>query len=358
MGILLRMILWMLGFQYKIDPNQTPPTNTINAFFGSTKRPRLYGSILNGSVVFVGLALLLYFKFKIMTHEVYMLSYLFCACTWSLFGPVFIWWYEQKTLQALYASALPILHSRSEQEVFSGLIFSPVIRGTRNRLFLFGWILLIVYSYARAMDFMRGFGIHGLDDAWWWIIFGGVILYAYYTGIGFLLAFKTIDIVRLLSKMNPMLNPYHQDQTGGLGFVGNFAVTTSLMFWSGMLFLPLMLALGRSASGEGGIQAFVIVGVYTACILLPFAYPVWRIHRKIVRSKLEMATPIRSALYRLLAAGEFSFPGSDKWALQSAFLRDIIMIQDWPFNLRNALQITISGLSPVAYLLMRIYFQR
>lgn len=356
-GTLIRWLLGFFGVKLQRNPNHTSPSNTINAFFGWTTRPWLGGSLLSGLTGFLVLGVLCHVKWDHIAGERWTIAYLWIAVLWGWVGPVLIWRYETITLEKARKAAAGIIPDADSISGLSAIVDANATGGWKKRCIVLMWIAWMIYAYVvLSFEFVAELGINGYGDVWWWLLLAGVIVYNYYGAIGWLLVWKSITVVRFVARQNTALNPYHEDGTGGFGFIGDLVTTTSLMFSTGVLFLPILLKIAFEKIEYFDIRILGTTIAYAGAILLSFAYPVWVIHRKLVKEKARLARPLRGTLSSWLLAelGSEDLIREIGYMKLSLALRDIVRTNDWPFNLANVLKITVSAVSPVVYLLIRL----
>jgi hypothetical protein len=76
-------------------------------------------------------------------------------------------------------------------------VYSNIWSLTFFRYFSPLWVAITVATYVSARDFIAGFGVRGISDAFWWVIILGVVLISFYTSIGFCFAYKTVRLTHL-----------------------------------------------------------------------------------------------------------------------------------------------------------------
>jgi hypothetical protein len=222
---------------------------------------------------------------------------------------------------------------------------------------MISWVSVITIVFAYSGDFLRDLGVVGRTDYWWWILLFGTAALSYYTAYGFLAMLKTIRLVWHLTKTKLRLDPYHEDGAGGLDIVAGFSVTVSWMFASGILFLPLMSKLAGDMDQLHDLAVASVVAVYLICIVLPFVYCVCAMHFKIVAEKVLVASSARDWLSNSYATAPDNGAADPRFIGWSLFHQNVAQVNNWPFNLKNGVSFVVSCALPVAYFLIKLWFE-
>lgn len=135
-------------------------------------------------------------------------------------------------------------------------------------------------------------GLFGFTDPWFWIFFitfGYQNLIAMFGIWGVYIMIKSISEI---SKQELHIDPLHPDKVGGLSSVGNFAISTTLIFSSGALWIPLALELSAGQPLLGNL-AYGIMGTWMVFTLLCFLYPTFKIHSKASKIQNKILNELR-----------------------------------------------------------------
>jgi hypothetical protein len=315
------------------------------AFFSSGKLRHLKISSTWGFPIVLGFILLLWLRRDSITNDRIAISYVFLAATWSFIGPLFIWRYETKTVKEFWLSCRKIAVDRAEIRDARKLVHKTLLPRRFGIVFLITWSLLVCAAFNYSYPFVKGFGFFSRTDFWWLLGFFYVVVYSIFTGIGFLLVLQTLRLIRVLHSLRIVVDPYHPDGRGGLGFVGGLMTQTALMFASGALYIPILLRVHSSISQYASDLVPLLVALYAVAIGLSFATPVWFVHRKLEKEKKEMLQAVATKLSSHCQNSDL--PMLVKYLWLRGNYADIKSMKTWPFDTENALTVISSIFLPI-----------
>jgi len=216
---------------------------------------------------------------------------------------------------------------------------------TFNRWFTPIWILAAAAAFIGARKFVFGFGVSGYGDIFWWILFLGVILVAYYTSLGFCLSYKAYVLTTMISRARLDQRIYHPDGVFGLSFIGDFAFTTAAMFLSGWIFAPLVYFSGSASSGWRyfySTPAFLLE-VFFIFTLLSFVIPIYIVHYKILKEKKIHSVILYKIANELtnIPHESFSEDHLKKFDFARKLIDEIKAMPNWPLRLDTALKFSL-----------------
>ena len=201
---------------------------------------------------------------------------------------------------------------------------------------------------------MCGLGIKSHDDYFWYSTIIGIGLYAYLSGIGFLLVWRTIELLFGMLRYEIVLSTYHSDGKGGMGFVGGLLNKTVLMFASGSVFLPILTKLCFATINTTRIMIITAIAFYLLAIFSSFFFPVYLLHRKISkerdRSLMALAREI-DVKHGHEKCGVECYLGANN--VRNRYI-DVKGINTWPFNASNMAQVMFFVLLPITLFITQI----
>lgn len=282
------------------------------------------------------------------THGSLEISYVFLASLWFWIGPTLIWRYEGVILPRYWKCTRHVIPSRQAFFRYRARYRSELTRV--NLWFLLLWTIGVSWTFFVSFDFIKGFGFSTMTDPWWLTWFLGVVLWGFISGLGFSACIRTFFICRDLAREDLIINPWHPDGRGGLGYVGKLLVHTTGSLASGAIFIPILFTLLRSMKDTSGTYSLaILIGFYAAAILLSFLIPAIIIHRRMETEKQKVLTAL--ALKR-----SSSLDDVDTSEEMAQFFRQVIIRQDfrdanamdaWPFQPGNLVPMFGSVILPI-----------
>lgn len=347
MGLLLRLVLQALGFHLRIKSYLSEVSRTIDALPCPKNHRWFWGGLLHLAPVIAVIGVVLYVRSPDVTHSLKEKLALLLAASWVSVGPALIWYYERCILPQFAWDCHRIVASRSAFRTIRQAVYSNIYELRFCRLFTPAWMLFVFLTFLVANPFISGFGVRGHTDTLWWIVAAGVLLISYYTSLGFCLAHKAVYLTRLVAKSKLQQDLYYSDGVFGLSFIGEFAFKTTVMFFSGWLFAPLIVMSANVHNITGYLTStqnillltyFVFTGVY-------FVRPLSIIHHKIVREKRSRSRRIYVEANQLATAE--NPPDVDALQKRMDFLRKILedlrTIPNWPLRLDTAVKFVVTS---------------
>lgn len=337
----------------------TPVTVFIRLALGHRRNTWALASCLYGIPVFLVLSGFLFARKAHISHDALTVALVFLAALWTWVGPVFIWRYEHITSVNFWAMCRKVVKDKKRLQELRNRMKRSVLFGGINPFLIAVWCILIIVTFISSYDFMIGFGVTGKQDVWWYVQVLGVSVYAFITGIGFLMVLRTFSLIRNFLPLNVIINPYHPDQRGGLGFFGRLLAETSFMFASGALFVPILMKLHVAMYAEKSIIVLVIIGIYVLMIALSFMVPIWLIHKKLMKEKLNMLQNLSISLKQF--QGWLNEEGVERYWKYRTYrdqYEDVSRIITWPFDTYNLTTAAFSVTLPVVLTVLQIFFSR
>jgi hypothetical protein len=276
---------------------------------------------------------------------------IYISISWAWVGPILIWRYETTWTNRFLFRCASTLDDATRVERIAQAANTSVFAHWSNWIVLVCWVGWTIFCYIHGIRFFYRNPVTdtAIFDLWWLGMLSGVAIYAVYTGIGLLLSIKTIRLTHLLSQMTINLDPYDNDERGGLAFVGRYARRTSESIASGWVFIPLLLWVNLNFVRENGYLIYSSITLYSIWILCVFLTPVFLIHYAIVRQKQRRIGDLRATIWRLFqqinATG--AFDQYVRYRIEHNLLIDTRNIKEWPFKLPNMLPALAAAISAV-----------
>lgn len=224
------------------------------------------------------------------------LPVLFAYC-WLFFGPALIHKYETQYLPeflwktrkfisksnhlrlAKLAAQFPhsfklLAPTFAAMTMFMGLVMTPY---ARNNFFISGiaWLYYIVSILIMLLSMLVAtFGVYG--------------------------TVLTIKLIFNFSKYIKYIDVTDPSKRGGISFVMDFAIKTTILFGSGFAVVPFLYNLSVEIRGIGQVIGLILVATFLSLVLLTFVFPILQICI-VLRNKRN----ISFQKYQNLLAGEF-----------------------------------------------------
>jgi hypothetical protein len=173
------------------------------------------------------------------------------------------------------------------------------------------------------------------SDAFFWAFGLGCLIFSFYTCLGFCLSYKTMHLVRTLAPMTIIAQIVPAQNKFWLSFIGDFALQTSSMFFSGWLFAPVIFLISQYGSNRNYIIPILLLGAYTTYTIVAFAWPVLVIRNKIREEKKKLRAKHAKVANKLLTNLDSRFLVGEwkHFRLQDSLLSSINSVGEWPLNL-------------------------
>jgi hypothetical protein len=208
------------------------------------------------------------------------------------------------------------------------------------------WMTAALALFLSAQKVLRGLGVGGQNDLFFWVIGIGVVLVAFYTSIGFCLAYKAMILVRKLANLKFKSPLYRGDGAFGLSFVGRFAFQTAWMFFSGWLFAPLIIFSGWQDSVTSYFGVGVPVATYFIFTVTVFLVPVYIVHNRMLREKIRLSERYSIEANHLIEWLKTDI--TEQHIKRFEFVKEIInqirTLPDWPVSSEISIRFIITSI--------------
>lgn len=166
------------------------------------------------------------------------------------------------------------------------------------------------------------------------------------------------SIVNVIKKDLTKFNPYSVDNVGGYSCFGNFSFYTTLIFSSGMFFIPIMF----DYSVNSGILIQIIISfaviIYSISIFLLFLLPTSYAFKKAAYEK-------ENHLIKLLDEYNSLFTSSDKSVYQELRIHNLMSnidfiknLSTYPFNFNVMLKLTLTSVLPAIIYVLQLLMNK
>lgn len=225
---------------------------------------------------------------------------------WMNIAPVLIWYYDERVLPRFFRDVSELIppEQRNSLSKKYGKYFSS--HSTLLSV-LFSTICVGVIYVNRG--YLQSQGMVGAGEVFIWTsyayaaYFGGVLAAQGFTG-----PVAMILIVRDLCQMELQIDPLHPDNLGGLGVIGKVAISTTILYSTGSLFLPLLFRF-VSATSNPAIVVIALV-IYLGGLIASFLYPTLKVNREAQEVRNEELERLRT-MYRQIQSEMADASASD-----------------------------------------------
>jgi hypothetical protein len=317
----------------------TTVTNSIQVLFGNKKYTGLWGAVFYGLPVSLAIVAFIVVRRNYLKIDNWAFMLITIAVLWAWIGPVLIWKYETEWLNRFLLQAREVLRDTADAAILAKTASKPIFANKLGPIAIACWAVLLAVCFWLSIGFFYVDPFTGAPvyDLWWLGMLLGILIYSYYTGLGFLLSARTVLLTYRLSQRRIEIDPYDSDERGALGFVGRYATRASWSFASGLLFVPLLLYVNINFVRQYGYFIYTYVTVYSLSIFLVFLIPVITLHRAIVREKRDQIAQLRVKIWNLfreiIKTGRIE--AYTQYTIQHNLVIDIRNIGEWPFKPRN-----------------------
>lgn len=274
-------------------------------------------------------------------------------------APYLIWFYDEKLLPDFFNNGADIWGNRERMydlakkydNMFSRTMF----------LFSIPWTFFLLIAYLQFGGLLSVEHSPGAKSIFYWVGFLAIIWLGALSCFGFGYVITTMLVIRETINKNLCIVKLHPDNLGGLRFVGNYTIGTTLLFSSASLFLPFAFWV---ISNREISPSLIIVGssVLSSCILISFFYPIFITHKKAQSLKEDILYELRKkfeALNEKIESNKQDHNGSVINYLELQRLRneysDYQNIKSYPVEPEIYVKLAVSMLLPFLFLCIQMY---
>ena len=333
----MRNPVWVLKLRYKFLKNT--PDYLISGFFFA----------LPAAIVFT--------PFVILRWETTDLNYLtllrlLSGCIWAYWGPYFMFRYDKHYLKIWHS----IFHEKPESSINEYVLkYDSRIRRIAALLTLI-WSALIGGALLLSVEYLLKFGFVNYSDPYLYLFIGFVFLLIHYTAIGITGSFMTILIIKEIVENNLIeYDIYASDSVGGYSVLGNFALNTTLLYSTGVLFIPILYDFVIDVNITSQILVFLGVMIYAISIFASFLIPVTYTFKH-AESQKEKILQDQLEYYKELKM-KVSKTSNDYYEERSVFnlIQYVRQLDVYPFNFNSLTKVILTGLFPIVLYVVQLF---
>ena len=263
---------------------------------------------------------------------------------WALYGPLFMFRYDKEYIK--FWGNLQSIYTGKDIEKLVKIYDLKIIRV--SKLISLIWCVLITSVIIIDPSYLTIFGISGWQDPCLYIFVLFMFYLVHLTALGFTGAFITIKIIFNLIKSDSVkINEYDSDTVGGFSCFGNFSLVTTILFSTGVLFIPILYDYAIHSGLIAQLLIFLAVILYSIAIFLVFIIPVALAFKKADKDKEKIIIntlnrykelrhkPIKTKLDHVEVLNEYNH------------LNYLKNLATYPFNFSTLLKITLTALFPI-----------
>ncbi|NKB55297.1 MAG: hypothetical protein GKS00_03075 [Alphaproteobacteria bacterium] len=341
MDLILSLYYRLIGREHKIPSYLSGVSRAIDMLSIPKSRKIIWGGLLYFIPVLIAVIVLFWIKKDLITHGALEIGALLLAVTWGWMGPSQIWFYERYTLPRFHKNCRRLIPHGLQYQHLKSVVFSPVSTLPYAKTFEWVWRAIVMLSFLGVSEnFLNGLGIYGIFDWLWWAILVGVWRFSYYTSLGFCLAYKTLYLTKIVATTSILPRFYHRDQMLGFSFVGEFSRQTSVLFFSGWAFAPLLFALGYHDKYHFPFFLLICYFIFT---VLTFFVPIYVIREKIKNFKDFHSREFCLHANNLAEQNQINFDIDlfTEFDFYRKRIIDLQTIQEWPVKLNTFVKFVV-----------------
>lgn len=218
---------------------------------------------------------------------------------WLSVGPYLVWRWHRNTIPDFFSNLSSVINDKKCLEEtrswfqrnfqLCSLISSTI------------WAIISIVIWTLTTKHSDAIGIGSLGDPLYVIgcviaAWGGVV-----GGIGFCGVLVMVWVILKLAKSPFTVDPLHHDGRGGITCFGDCAVETTLLFGTGVLFIPFILAV-IAQSKEMHLYVWLVLVAWASLILMSFFVPIVAVSRTAKRARDAAITAIGNQYRGLMDA--------------------------------------------------------
>jgi hypothetical protein len=288
---------------------------------------------------------------ELMKNDFSLYFKIFIAGIWTLYGPWFIFKYNQT--YELFWTKLSSIYLKDNLESLIHFYDLKIIR--ISKIISIIWCSLLTAALIIDPSYLKTFGIHGWSDPYQYIFIFFIIYLAHLTALGFTGCYITIKIIcSLINNNSVRFNEFDTDNAGGFSCFGHFSLSTTFLFATGSLFIPLLYDYATNSSIVTQFLIFLAVILYGCSIFLVFLIPVTHTFKKAENDKNDI---VHEALleYKKSRVKKMSNSEIEMVELNSYnHLKFLNELKIYPFNFNILFKISLTALIPIIIYLFQM----
>ena len=142
-------------------------------------------------------------------------------------------------------------------------------------IIFFVWTSLVITSIILNSQYISSFGIFGYSDIYFYVFCICFIYVLYLHSVGFYGVYASLRIIRYIMKKELIeINFFDSDQHGGIDFIIRYAFKVTMMFSTGLLFIPILFDYILFTNNVIiKLSLYIITLMYGISLLLSFYIP-------------------------------------------------------------------------------------
>lgn len=331
-----RKLIWPLYLNYKYF-NRYPDWISTTFYFAIPALIAFLPAVLINWEILINNSYNLYVK-------------LFFGLMWGVLGPYFMFRYDKAYIK--FWERVKNIYQGDEIKQLMEKFDNEIIK-TSNVISIL-WCTLVTSVIILDPSYLEIFGINGWSDPYLYIFILFIIYLVHLTALGFCGVFITIKIIYTLSKDDHLkIDVYNIDNVGGYSCFGNFSLATSLLFSTGVLFLPIIIDYSIHSGAVAQLIISTVIIIFCIAILLSFIMPVMFSFKKADKEKDRI---IQGHLekYRKYRNQNNGLEGKIEELNLYNHLYFINNVSVYPFNFSNLFKIITASLVPMLVYLIQM----
>jgi len=280
----------------------------------------------------------------LITNEFSLYLKLFFGGIWAFFGPMFMFKYDEIYLK--FWDRLSVISTGTDIERLIHYYDNQIIK--TSKIISFIWCILIASVIIIDPSYLQVFGISGWGDPYIYIFILFIIYLVHLTALGFTGSYYTIKIIFSLIKSNSVqLDEYNSDSVGGFSCFGNFSLSTTILFSTGVLFIPILYDYAIQSGLFSQLLIFIAVILYGIAIFLVFVIPVALAFKKAERDKDELISITLSKYKSYRLKPDKNNENEIEELNEYNYLNYLNGVTTYPFNFNTLFKIVLTALFPI-----------
>lgn len=246
--------------------------------------------LLIGVPLYIIFSLYLYLRHHLIKISTIEVIFVYIALSWAWIGPYLISHYEKKALSSVKKALLDFIDSKQLVDFFQKYE-RPLHKSHKGIIII--WVIFITFAYYLSRTYVVNIGFHSYRDFMYLFTYPFVAFLAFLTALGFVGIIKTFRIMYAIYKnINLKISCYNPDGIGGLTRFFRFTKTTTYMFASGSLFVPILITVASSLLPSSKIFIYSLISIFTLSIVFTNVIPNWLIYKKAKINKTQLLQQI------------------------------------------------------------------
>jgi hypothetical protein len=227
-----------------------------------------------------------------------LLASFYLASCWLWIGPLLIFLWEREVDRFCCN-----VTAQSERDAWSLEPFDRLRRQIDrwHLLFPFGFVVPALVGEVVAMPALRDMlNNRGWNDPIQWVSLLLSFFFSFLSGVGLWGILKTVALVSVLRRTQIRWQPFHEDNFGGLQFIGRFCLRTTLFFCVGSITVPAVLQVATFLRFPSSYLVGSLPAVYSVALGISITIPLVAIAALVREQRKAYLAPICAQLSSVL----------------------------------------------------------